>query len=123
MFLRICCIALIVFFFGLLAIPTPVTAEEMNWTLTSKHQYKVQFKLYSNDRNHVWPSASTAWDLDDYASHTVHINCITGERICYGAWQTGNSNIYWGGGYGNRQHCDNCCAVCGDGDVDKTLLR
>jgi hypothetical protein len=123
MFLRRFCIALVVFFVSLPVSPTMVIAEEMNWTLTSKHQYIVQFKLYSNDRNHVWPTASTAWDLDDYASHTVHINCIRGERICYGAWQTGNSNIYWGGGYGNRQHCDNCCAVCGDGDVDKTLLR
>src|SRR6266851_6389585 len=96
MSLRRFCIALIAFYFSMLAVPTLVTADEMYWTLTSKYQYKVQFKLYSNDRNHVWPSASTAWDLDDYASHTVRINCIRGELICYGAWETGNDTVYWG---------------------------
>jgi hypothetical protein len=123
MSLRRFCIALVGFYFGMLAAPTLVTADEMYWTLTSKYQYKAQFKLYSNDRNNVWPSSSTAWDLDDYASHTERITCIRGELICYGAWETGNDTVYWGGGYGNRQHCDNCCATCGDGDVDKTLVR
>src|SRR6266478_9153506 len=96
MSLRRFCIAFIGFYFGMIAFPTLVTASEMNWTLTSRYQYKVQFKLYSNDRNHVWPSSSTAWDLDDYASHTERITCIRGELICYGAWETGNDTVYWG---------------------------
>ena len=98
-------------------------AEEMGWTFTSKYKYQVQVKLYSEDRRHVWPSKDTAWSLKDYASHTEKINCIRGEKICYGAWATGNASHYWGVGHGDQHNCDTCCAICGSGNVAKTLVQ
>ncbi len=106
-----------------IAAGTPAKADQMTWTLTSKYQYKVQVAFYSKSRNHLWPDNNEAWNLNDYAPHRFTLSCKAGEKICYGAWATGDSSTYWGVGYGGKQGCSTCCAICGEEDPIKTLTR
>lgn len=101
----------------------PAQADEMSWTLTSKYQYKVQVSFYSRSRRHEWPGSGKAWGLDDSASHDFSLSCNAGEKICYGAWVTGDSSIYWGVGLDGKHGCKDCCAVCGEEDPVKTLTE
>jgi hypothetical protein len=82
--------------------------------VTSKYQYRVQIAFYSRERNHEWPGNGQAWDLNDYNQHTYTLNCRRGEKICFGAWVTGNANRYWGVGFGGKQGCSTCCYQCGE---------
>lgn len=94
----------------------------MDWSLRSTYQYRVQFKLFSQSRNHVWPGVDQAWGLDDNTFHTSRISCVGGEKICYGAWPTGGGGgVHWGVGPDDSYSCTSCCAVCGDDDVRMTL--
>ena len=105
----------------LMAAPALVAAEQLTWTLKSNYQYRVQWKLYSTSRGHVWPDVDHAWGLDDYKSHTETINCIAGENVCYGAWNTGAGSLYWGVGPDHTHHCTNCCTTCDGGSVSFVL--
>jgi hypothetical protein len=101
----------------------PAQADEMTWTLTSKYQYKVQVSFYSRTRNHEWPGNDKAWGLDDYGTHRFTLSCNAGEKICYGAWATGDSTTYWGVGLNGKNGCTSCCAICGEEDPVKTLTQ
>jgi len=83
------------------------------WTVKSMYQYKVQIAFYSRERNHEWPGNGQAWDLNDYNNHTYTLNCRQGEKICFGAWVTGNASKFWGVGFGGKQGCSSCCFFCG----------
>ena len=85
----------------------------MTWTVKSMYQYKVQIAFYARERNHEWPGNSQAWDLNDYNNHTYTLNCRSGEKVCFGAWVTGNAGKFWGVGFGGKQGCASCCFVCG----------
>ncbi|MBX9589575.1 MAG: hypothetical protein K2X43_09735 [Hyphomonadaceae bacterium] len=91
----------------------PGSATTMTWTVKSMYQYKVQIAFYSRERNHEWPGSGQAWDLNDYNNHTYTLNCQRGEKICFGAWVTGNASKYWGVGFGGKQGCSSCCFHCG----------
>ena len=88
-------------------------AVSMIWTVKSLYQYKVQIAFYSRERNHEWPGSGQAWDLNDYNNHTYTLNCRRGEKVCFGAWVTGNSSKFWGVGFGGKQGCASCCFFCG----------
>jgi hypothetical protein len=88
-------------------------ATQQIWTVKSMYQYKVQIAFYSRERNHEWPGNGQAWDLNDYNNHTYTLNCRQGEKICFGAWVTGNASKFWGVGFGGKQGCASCCFVCG----------
>ena len=88
-------------------------ATQQTWTVKSMYQYKVQIAFYARERNHEWPGNGQAWDLNDYNNHTYTLNCRRGEKICFGAWVTGNSSKFWGVGFGGKQGCASCCFVCG----------
>ena len=91
----------------------PGSATTMTWTVKSMYKYRVQIAFYSRERNHEWPGNGQAWDLNDYNDHTYTLNCRRGEKICFGAWVTGNASKYWGVGFGGRQGCSTCCFICG----------
>src|SRR5713226_893672 len=93
-------------FLGLALVSTQAYAQSMSWQVTSNDKYKVLFKLYSQDRNYVWPNSSEAWEIADYRQHSYPINCQPHEKICYGAWQEGKDSIYWGCGHNCDQKCD-----------------
>ena len=88
-------------------------AESMTWRFRSHHPNIVDLQLYASARNHLWPGNGRVWSLKDYASHSVQINCLRGEKVCYGAWVRGTASSYWGGGRGNRKNCSSCCYICG----------
>ena len=47
-------------------------------------------------------------------------NCITGDQICFGAWQNGGAQ-FWGCGLNCAQAvCTNCCFTCGSALSIKT---
>jgi hypothetical protein len=108
-------------FLGLALVATQAYAQGMTWQVTSNDKFKVLFKLYSQDRNHVWPNSSEAWEISDYRQHSYPVNCQPHEKICYGAWQEGNDSTYWGCGHNCEQRCDTCCHYCDGQTVQKTL--
>lgn len=100
----------------------PSSADTLTFKLRSKFQYKVQVSFYSQARNHEWPGGGQAYDLDDWDEHTFRLSCRSGEKICYGAWVTGNGRRYWGVGPDDKHGCSDCCAVCGAGTVKSVDL-
>lgn len=89
-------------------------AESMVWKFRSHHPNIVDVQLYASARNHVWPGNGRVWSLKDYAAHSVSINCVRGDKVCYGAWVRGTESSYWGGGRNNRKNCSSCCYICGN---------
>ena len=89
-------------------------ATTMTWKVKSMYKFKVQIAFYARERNHEWPGSGQAWDLNDYNDHTYTLNCRRGEKVCFGAWVTGNAGKFWGAGFGGKQGCSTCCFVCGE---------
>ena len=122
------CLVAVVLLVGSMIRPASSHAETMTWTITSNYQYQVQVEFYAQSRSAAWPGNGRAYDVNDYAAHTFVLNCVRGEKICYGAWPTGGDRngqytTYWGVGQNNRQRCSNCCALCGEEDPVKTLTQ
>ena len=99
----------------------PALAENVTFNIKSNHPNKVQVEFYSQNRNHAWPGGNKAYNLNDYDMHNYRLTCNAGEKICYGAWVSGNSSKYWGVGMNNRQRCSNCCTTCNGGSITYTL--
>ena len=79
---------------------------QITFRLKSNYEYKVQVKFWSKTRNGVWPGHGQAYNLDDSGVHGFRLNCIEGEKICYGGWVTGNGDLYWGVGSDGRRGCE-----------------
>lgn len=104
----------------------PASAEaqsEMTFQVKSEYQYKVEFVMYSSDRKgHQWPAPGKVYMLDDSNVRNFKIGCLGGEKICYGAWVSGNQNRYWGIGK-NNQRCEKCCYTCNGGQTPVITLQ
>jgi hypothetical protein len=83
----------------------------------------VQIEFYSQARNHAWPGGDDAYDINDYDVHEYRLNCRTGEKVCYGAWETGNASRYWGVGLNDKHNCEDCCSTCGGGPLPLRILE
>lgn len=79
----------------------------------SLHANTVELSFYSQSFNRAWPGGSRVYPLADSEFHTYRLNCQPSERICYGAWVSGDSSSYWGVGNGGEQGCTDCCMTCG----------
>ena len=101
---------------------TQASAETMTWPVKSNYKYKVQVAFYSQSRRHEWPGGGEAYNLNDSETHEYPLECNDGEKICFGAWVTGNARKYWGVGYENKHSCKDCCFVCGAGDIPRQVL-
>lgn len=113
------CILMLIF----LLVPLESTqAETASFKIQSDHKFKVQISFFSQNRSHEWPGGGRSYNLNDSEEHTFNLTCNKGEKICYGAWETGSSSPYWGSGPGNRQACTNCCVVCGHAAVKSARL-
>jgi hypothetical protein len=99
------------------------SADSMLWRFKSNHQYKVQVSFYSQNRSYEWPGNGQSYDLNDYDEHTMNLSCIRGEKICFGAWATGDATTYWGVGYNNSHQCEDCCYHCGDINIPRQVLN
>jgi hypothetical protein len=99
-----------------------VKSEEMSWNMRNLYRYRVQVKFFSQDYNRLWPAQNQAYGLNDSSFHSFVLSCHYGEKICYGAWITGeDGSEYWGVGPDNVQGCDNCCAICGQENPTYTM--
>ena len=89
-------------------------SPHMTWNIKSNHYYSVSLIFYSSTRpGHQWPGGDQEYVLRDSSVHSYRIGCQRGEKICYGAWPTGNPRAgHWGVGFGGQQGCANCCRSC-----------
>ncbi len=101
----------------------PADAGEMTWRLKSEHPNTVSLEFYSQDRNHVWPGDGQIYLLDDWDTHAFSLTCRNNELICFGAWVRNGSDTYWGSGLDDKNSCENCCARCGQGEVQTQVLK
>jgi len=98
------------------------SAAEVTFVMKNNHPNAVEVELYSQDRNHVWPGNGEIYYLDDGEAKTMALSCQDGEKICYGAWISGDKSTYWGVGPGQTQACDNCCYTCSGGNTEEINL-
>ncbi|WP_439611625.1 hypothetical protein [Reyranella sp.] len=106
---------------SLFAVGSAQADETFTFRVKSDYQYKVQIAFFSQSRSYVWPGPGRAFSLDDARTQSFPLSCESGEKICYGAWVTGDGNLSWGVGPKNDQGCKNCCFVCGDADMTPVL--
>ncbi len=97
------------------------SAETLTWKFKSEHENTVSVELYSDNRKRVWPGSGEVYSLNDYSTRTINITCISGEKICYGAWVRNTQSSSWGAGYGGKGACKKCCYEC-DGGSTPTLV-
>jgi hypothetical protein len=107
---------------GALAAPAPAAAEDMYWSVKSLYPYRIQVAFYSEWRDWEWPGAGKAFDLNDDEPRNFNLTCNPGEKICFGAWVTGDTAKFWGVGYNRGHSCKQCCWICGD-RVPTQVLR
>jgi hypothetical protein len=100
-----------------LLVPASSFAESLHWKFRSYHKNAVELSFYSQNRNLEWPGNGRVHVLRDYDVHNYSLNCVKGEKICYGAWVQGASSSYWGGGQGGKQACSSCCYTCNGGQT------
>lgn len=87
-------------------------AANLTFVVRNSHPNAVEVELYSQVRNHVWPGGGEIYLLDDGESKEIAISCRKGEKICYGAWVSGDVDTYWGTGPRNGKRCSACCYTC-----------
>jgi len=87
-------------------------AESLRWQFRSFDSKVVDVKFFSSNRNHVWPSRDTVYTIKNYDVQTYNLSCISGEKICFGAWRRGNDSKYWGAGHTGKKACSTCCYIC-----------
>lgn len=117
---RVLAFGVLVFFGALTTAPPDAAAQDnanMTWKIRSFDKHAVELKFYSRSRRVEWPAPGKVWVLRDFEVKSFRIGCAAGEKICYGAWQAGNSEKYWGVGKGAHDGCDDCCYTCKDGLV------
>jgi hypothetical protein len=108
---------------GALVLPLEASADNLVWHVKSNYKYRVQISFYSLTHHREWPGNGQAWGLNDDDVHEYNLQCRTGEKICFGAWVTGNAGTYWGVGADNKHSCESCCYVCGAGETRQQDLN
>jgi hypothetical protein len=105
-----------------MARPPTASADSLVWKVRSNYRHGIQIAFYSQSRLLEWPGNGQAWGLNDSGTHKYTLTCVAGETICFGAWVTGHSSIYWGIGAHHEHSCDRCCYVCGAGETARQIL-
>lgn len=80
----------------------------------------VQWQLWALDRQWAWPAEDTTFSTAGYDRvATQSIECVEGERVCFGAFE---GERQWGVGRAGTAQCDDCCFVCAANDVEVGAL-
>lgn len=95
----------------------PGTPVDLTWRFRNNSGGTVHVKMYARQRGIWWPTASTNWRMDGVGPYAFTISCRAGEKVCYGAWRSGNTDRYWGTGFQDRNGCDGCCYTCFEGQT------
>jgi hypothetical protein len=86
--------------------------NQIMFLVKSNHRNVIDVAFYADGRTHSWPGNSRVYTIRNDDVHRYVLNCIRGERICYGAGVRNNYKRYWGVGIGNRTRCQTCCYRC-----------
>ncbi len=87
--------------------------QSLTFVIRNETTGVINYKLWSANRNQVWPGARTMYGLDYKGDQRSNkIACRPGETICYGAWFRDNPKITWGAGLTGKGKCASCCFVC-----------
>ena len=105
------------------AAPAPGTPVNFTWRFRNNTGGTVHVKMYARERRNWWPGASTNWRMDGVGPYAFTISCRYGEKVCYGAWQSGNTDRYWGVGFQDAHGCQNCCYACRQGQTTQYNLN
>lgn len=97
-------------------------AADVTFQMRNSHPNAVEVELYSQDRDHVWPGNNQVYYLDDGETKQIPLACDEGEKICYGAWVSGDKSTYWGTGPDNAETCEDCCYTCEGGKTEEIDL-
>jgi len=98
------------------------SAQSLTFVVRSETNGLIDYKLWSQDRSHVWPSVRNVYGLNHRGhQRSTRINCIRGERICYGAWFRNNPKLTWGAGSTGKARCTSCCYIC-DGTTTRVKV-
>jgi hypothetical protein len=94
----------------------------LTWRITNSTGQMLSVAFYSDTRQgHGWPDWNRNWSLPA-GQTSFPLNCVEGEKICYGAWDNSNvSGPYWGVGPEKSHGCENCCGVCNGGEMNMNL--
>lgn len=97
---------------------TCAQTEIQQWTLTDDcaDGRDIEWKLWSTERDWAWPGADAVFVTDgrNWPNHE-QIECLRGERICFGAAAGEHS---WGVGLDATGQCEDCCFRCLSDAVD-----
>jgi hypothetical protein len=95
----------------------------MSWRIRKQFPVNLGISFYSQTRQGFsWPGGGRGYLLNDDSERTYNLNCMAGEKICYGAWIDGAEHgVYWGAGPYGRYSCPNCCGTCDGGEYTATL--
>lgn len=121
MTIRALALAATAFFAGNIASIGDSAAENLYWEFQNRSGYSLQLSFYSQRRNAEWPGNNRAYDLNSSRVRSFNLNCIPGEKICYGAWYRNNPGQHWGVGRDGKQGCRKCCYDCGDATSQTNL--
>lgn len=108
---------------GVAVAPAPGTPVNLTWRFRNNTGATVHVKMYARERNIWWPGAHTNWRMDHVGPFAFTISCRHGEKVCYGAWQAGNTDRYWGTGFQDKHGCQNCCYACREGQTTQYNLN
>jgi len=116
-----------------------VHAAEMTFQFVNDTERDLSLKLFSRgDSGAHWPGKTRAFSVrPDTAVQQLKIDCVEGEKICWGAWvitqsvsgqisnsgqrttRTGTHN--YGVGQKNLRECERCCQVCKAGEMSQVF--
>lgn len=87
--------------------------DTIRWVFTNHTDNTIQIEFTTDPPSRVWPGDDKAYNIPPHTTEQKTLNCISGQKICYGGWIKGNFSKYWGAGNNGDYNCDNCCAKCG----------
>jgi hypothetical protein len=94
----------------------PANQNIATFILHDGDRYTLGVEFFSRSRSHAWPGNNQQYNLS--GTSTYNLNCVAGEKICFGAWRD-YQTTQWGIGRDN-QGCNNCCITCGN-SMETTL--
>jgi hypothetical protein len=104
---------------------TAAAQSTLTFRMLSEHPDDLEVVFYSDDRKGFqWPAGRRVYELDDSDDVSrFKINCLGGEKICYGAWVADRPKVSWGVGRNNQFTCKNCCYKCNGGETPVITLK
>jgi hypothetical protein len=89
----------------------PQRPDRVSFVLKNDDRYTLGLEFTSSNPQRTWPGSNKQYNLA--VEETYNLECVPGQKICFGAWRENQSKT-WGVGRNGSQACTNCCATCGN---------